>query len=102
MDPKGARGLAVPPTPIHQPRPIVWKFSLNYCSLANEAGSQYAPPDRRPSEEINISQTPVKSPEATESIFHRQEVIKSPDPAPPVFEAAGSPVSEQRGWPDAI
>lgn len=88
---------------MHQPRPIVWKFSLNHCSLANEAGLQYAPPPtRRPSEEINISQTPVKSPEATESIFHRQEVIKSLDPALPVFEAAAGPVGEQRGWPDAI
>lgn len=29
-------------------------------------------------------------------------MIKSLDPALPVFEAAGSPVSEQRGWPDAI
>lgn len=49
--------------------------------------------NRRPSEEINIFQTPVKSPEATESIFHRQEVIKSLDPALPVFGAAGSPAA---------
>lgn len=42
-------------------------------------------------QEINISQTRVKSPEATNSIFHRQEVMKSLDPALPVFEAAGSP-----------
>lgn len=54
------------------------------------------PAKRRPSEEINIFQTPLKSPEATESIFHRQEVIKSLDPALPAFEAAASPVSEQR------
>lgn len=46
--------------------------------------------------EINISQTPVKSPEATKSIFHRQEVIKSLDPALPVFEAARSPVVSSR------
>lgn len=39
--------------------------------------------------EINISQTQVKSPEATKSIFHRQVVIKSLDSAPPVSEAAG-------------
>lgn len=46
--------------------------------------------------EINISQTQVKSPEATKSIFHRQEVIKSLDPALPVFEAASSPAVSSR------
>lgn len=39
---------------------------------------------------INISQTQVKSLEATKSIFHRQGVIKSLDPAFPVFGAASS------------
>lgn len=47
-------------------------------------------------QEINISQTQVKSPEATKSIFHRQEVIKSLDPALPVFDAASSPVASSR------
>lgn len=46
--------------------------------------------------EINISQTHVKSPQATESIFYRQEVIKSLDPALPVFEAGRSPVVSRR------
>lgn len=46
--------------------------------------------------EINICQTQVKSPKATKSIFHRQEVIKSPDPDLPVFESASSPVVKQQ------
>lgn len=46
--------------------------------------------------EINISQTQVKRLEATESIFHRQGVIKSLNPAPPVFEAARGPAASSR------
>lgn len=78
-------------TLIYQPLSIVLKFTLNYYSLANGANSQYVPPTTI-LYEINISQTQVKSPKATKSIFHRQEVIKSLDPDLPVFEAASSPV----------
>lgn len=49
--------------------------------------------------EINISQTQVKGPVATKSIFHRQEVINSLDPALPLFEAASSPVVSRRMAP---